>query len=99
MFPCTQCGACCRKAGIAIEHFKKQGISFPYKAKEDGSCEMLENNLCKVYNERPDICRLNVQAKLLGIKEKKYYRKSIVACNKLMDEQNVPQEFRIRVLI
>ena len=96
-FPCTKCGACCSNVGIAIKQLKENGIEFPYKAGKDGACEMLENNICKVYDNRPNIYRIDDQAKLLRIKKEVYYRESILACNELMDYQGVPQEFRIKL--
>jgi len=53
-FNCTGCGCCCSRVGKAMDNMKRLG--FPYNAKEDGSCEMLdENKQCKVYENRPDV--------------------------------------------
>jgi Fe-S-cluster containining protein len=35
---------------------------FPYKAREDGSCEKLKNNLCSVYEDRPLLCNIDRMA-------------------------------------
>ena len=67
MFRCTQCGCCCRMVGLLKD--------FPYKSKADGSCEMLQDNKCLVYETRPSICRVDEQIKLSGMgKRKGYYR-------------------------
>jgi uncharacterized protein len=92
MFPCTMCGCCCRRIGDII----KQGIEFPYKAMSDGACEMLEDNKCKIYDSRPTICNIDKLAKILHIERKEFYKENIKACNQMMDDDNIPQEFRIR---
>jgi len=93
VFPCTQCGCCCRRVRAIIE----LGIGFPYKAKEDGSCEMLtEDNNCKVYDSRPFICNISEVAKILNKDIDEYYAENIEICNKIMDEDNIPIEFRIK---
>ena len=53
MFPCEQCGCCCRMVGK---------VSFArYLALDDGTCKHLdkETNLCKIYSERPYFCRVD----------------------------------------
>lgn len=95
MFPCTKCGACCRRAKIVIDELAKNGIEFPYKARANGECEMLEDNKCKVYENRPDVCKLDVMAKILHMKKETYYKLTAIECNKMMDEDNIPIEFRV----
>jgi hypothetical protein len=46
IFPCEQCGACCKSAGIKLL----------LPTKEDGSCEHLNGNDCTIYDHRPEIC-------------------------------------------
>lgn len=49
-FPCTHCGACCRRAWML-------GRAFPLKA--DGSCAHLRaDNSCAIYAVRPAVCRV-----------------------------------------
>ena len=91
MFPCTQCGCCCRRMGEVI----KLGVDFPYKIKENGECEMLEDNKCKVYDSRPAICNIDELAEILGAERETFYKENIKCCNQMMDEDNIPQEYRI----
>lgn len=91
MFPCTKCGCCCKRLGKAI----KEGIGFPYRAKENGECEMLEDNKCKVYDTRPDICNVDKVIELIGLDRNEYYKEGIYACNKMMDEDGISIEYRI----
>lgn len=91
-FPCTMCGCCCKRIGLLIE----QGIDFPFKAREDGACEMLtEDNKCKVYDNRPTLCNIDALAKLLHQDKKSFYRQNIKACNKMMENDKIPHEYKI----
>lgn len=91
-FNCTSCGICCKKVGGAVELSRdmvkngsederiKEIAAFPYSCDESGKCEMLgEDNLCKVYGHRPDICNV-----------KKFYEKyyTKVMSNKEFFEEN-----------
>lgn len=52
-FPCNACGACCRSLG---------GVSiYAELDRGDGVCRHLddESNLCRIYAERPTICRVS----------------------------------------
>lgn len=91
MFPCTQCGCCCRRVGA----LKSLGADFPYDTDEFGVCEMLEDNKCKVYNNRPTICNIEKYAKEQRIDKELFFSENIDACNKMMDEDNVPLGYRI----
>ena len=54
-FPCIQCGICCQRVNLAVEtHFLDQG---------DGTCRHYDaaNKMCSIYNDRPDICRIDLQ--------------------------------------
>ena len=69
---------------------------FPYNVKADGSCEMLQDNKCLVYETRPSICRVDEQIKLSGMGKRKGYRESYKVCNELMDMFNVDKSYRIK---
>ena len=45
-FLCSQCGACCRRAGIW------EGAKYGLPIKKDGSCGHLKNNLCSIYEDQ-----------------------------------------------
>lgn len=75
-FECWSCGACCKLAGL----------NHPELDRGDGICKNLTpDNLCSIYNERPDFCRLNPkrpakeQGKWCKLIEKnwEYYRSSL----------------------
>ncbi|EMT5586590.1 TPA: YkgJ family cysteine cluster protein [Providencia stuartii] len=55
LFPCDKCGACCRHVDRANEtQFLDRG---------DGICKHYNeiSMLCTIYEERPDICRVDKQ--------------------------------------
>ena len=73
MFPCTKCGLCCAKIGGVLKlkssRFQKEIDEFPYAAKEDGSCEMLKDGLCSVYENRPNICNIGFMKEKYGLQD------------------------------
>ena len=53
VFPCTQCGACCRHVNLSelTEHLDRgDGICCHYD---------LDSKLCLIYESRPEICRID----------------------------------------
>lgn len=88
LFVCSMCGACCRRVGLIINELVKKG--FPYKVKENGSCEMLdENNLCKVYDNRPDMCSIEKTALKSGKTKEEYYKQTIEMCNEFIRQDQL----------
>lgn len=56
-FPCTQCGCCCKQV------FRSELTA--YLDKGDGCCRYLaSDNTCSIYEDRPDICRVDLQYKV-----------------------------------
>ena len=101
-FPCSGCGACCRRINKAVENLsdftkdKDSDFYFPYKWDENGVCENLIDNKCLIYEDRPLICNIDKLLSLTNIPRKKFYKMNIVECNKMMDEDNLPNELRIK---
>ena len=100
MYPCTQCGACCKVAGRVPATFPTEDPTnifyFPYKTDESGRCENLtEDNKCAVYDHRPLICNMDLFIEVTQLDKIKFYNENIAYCNQLMDEQGVPIHFRI----
>lgn len=100
-FPCTQCGACCRRISRAIEFVKTMSpekqkmFAFPY-THTDGICDMLVDNKCSVYEDRPLLCNIERVARVLDLSMNMFQRANIEACNKMMDEDNMPEHYRIK---
>lgn len=67
-FKCHGCGLCCYKVDFIkdkiymySEDVRKMVEEFPYKTRDDGSCEKLDLKTmqCTVYDNRPDMCSVD----------------------------------------
>lgn len=79
-FPCTKCGECCRHI-----NFIPQLSSFD---QGNGVCKHLQGNLCDIYENRPEICRVDVIYKKYfsnQYSEEEYIEMNLKGCKKLMD--------------
>lgn len=108
-FPCTGCGQCCKQVGPAVEKAKwlvlkgkstkeqKEIAKFPYKWDENGACENLnEDNSCKVYDDRPDICSIRkTWENHSSATWRQYMILSAAACNAMQEEAKIPESFRV----
>ena len=99
-FPCTSCGLCCKN----VINIYSQPMSpimqflvdkFPYKVLEDGSCEMLKDNQCSVYEDRPLICNIRLGAKILGIDEDEWYKLTADSCNTMIKEAGLDSKYLV----
>ena len=93
IFPCTGCGCCCKKVGVIKPFLTEE--EFPYNTDEYGVCEMLIDNKCSVYDNRPDVCSVYKMAMKSNIPIEQYYNMSIIVCNAFMDQDNLPLNLRI----
>lgn len=95
-FNCSGCGACCKRIGLVQDKFKE--LNFPYQVNEKGWCEMLdENNKCKVYDNRPDICnieKMSVKLKdVLKMTQREFYKKNTELCNSMINEDKLDKKY------
>jgi len=91
-FLCSSCGACCRAAG------KMNGAKYGLPIKKNGSCANLIGNICSIYEERPDICKVDVMTgKRLFQSRKNYYIETTKQCHKLIDDDGVGEEYKIDI--
>ncbi|GAA9045861.1 YkgJ family cysteine cluster protein [Helicobacter pylori] len=90
-FPCTFCGLCCKNI-TGIDEF----VGFDAS---NGVCKFLdlETNLCKIYESRPLICRVDeVRKKLYShILLKEFYAKNTEICNALQEANHLDKSFRV----
>lgn len=70
-FPCTKCGACCRRASQLKE--------FPKELIVEGQCKHFLDNHCLIYDTRPEICRIDSNHMGMGTPE--YYQLTALICN------------------
>ena len=70
-FDCAKCGACCK-------------LFNPFTGL--GRCPRLTaDDLCSIYEERPDICRVDEMAKRSGVPIDEYYKTAELSCEALKE--------------
>jgi Fe-S-cluster containining protein len=99
-FPCSGCGCCCKRIKSVVDFLKLKDTNsplyFPYHWDSKGACNKLnDQNECTVYEIRPLICNVEKLTEFLGYDKKEFYKENILACNKMMDEDGIPSQFRI----
>ncbi len=100
-FKCTSCGLCCKNVGAYVEKAKekilngdnsdlvKEVASFPHDYDNTGKCEMLlQDNKCKIYNERPQICNVEKtrETHFNMVSKESYYEIAETICKKLQED-------------
>lgn len=107
-FPCTSCSLCCRN----VRNIRSDGLkypkdsivyqaasSFPYAWDEDGSCVMLKDNLCSVYETRPLLCNVKKLGNLIALQTntslETVYALTASACNDLIEAYKLDPSFMI----
>ena len=89
-FLCYTCGACCLEAGG----------KFGLPDRGDGACGNLgENNECLIYEDRPDICRVDKFYKNFEdlITKKQFYIENTKACHYLIDKHKLDDSYKINI--
>jgi Fe-S-cluster containining protein len=92
IFPCSRCGLCCRKLkGIP-------GLSEYDRG--DGVCRYLENNLCKIYEKRPDICNVETMYRLFfrdAISKQDFFLVNMQCCEEY--KSKIPSGIKVPELL
>lgn len=80
MFPCTQCGLCCRCVGLTIwgKHMALPNLA----------CKWLdeESNLCTIYEKRPLMCNVDAFYEKVfstGMTREEFYTENKAVCEEL----------------
>ena len=81
VFPCSQCGACCRIVGRIPESVRGDVV----KPDKDGVCVHLKDNECDIYDTRPTICRVD-KTKPVWMSMELWYTVNLTACDTLHRE-------------
>lgn len=93
-FPCTSCGLCCQNISN-IEELKDYDLG-------NGICKHFDilNKNCKIYDDRPNICRVDT---MFQLEYKKYFTKEAFyienakVCNALQEQYGLNESFKIIV--
>lgn len=101
-YPCTSCSQCCRRIGELLEGSYDYSIfdelvrRFPYKAREDGACEMLtDEGKCSVYETRPLLCNIKMGGYAMRIPQREWYRMNQEGCNRMVREAGMGNEYLV----
>lgn len=93
-FPCAKCGLCCK-------HVDRSSHT-EWLNRGDGVCRHLnrETSLCEIYEDRPNICRIDSSYKYFSkqISWFSYHKANADACNALQAEHKLPLSMRIIIL-
>lgn len=99
-YPCTGCGCCCKVIDqiLANAHqlLPEVAMAFPYKH-NNGVCEMLVDNKCSVYDNRPLLCRVDDLQKHLHIPIPIFYELTRQSCNTLIDKFGIDESFKVKL--
>ena len=94
MFPCTQCGQCCRRVDASpLTSALDRG---------DGTCRHFveADNACGIYETRPLTCRVDAyyEAHLQAqLDRQAYYRLNAECCNAMQAEAGIGEAHRVRL--
>ena len=105
-FPCTGCGQCCRQLGEILDAANASGNEafmllvllarvFPYTPEPDGSCPMLINNQCAVYEDRPILCNLERLQHIMEVPDEVWFQLNAASCNRLIRDAGLPEELLV----
>jgi Fe-S-cluster containining protein len=103
-FPCTGCGQCCRQldqilAGLSqVQNEALQFLleKFPYVPNPDGSCPMLRDGGCAIYNDRPMLCNLETIQRVLDVPDQVWFQLNAASCNHLIREAELNDSWLVR---
>lgn len=73
---------------------------FPFSFDSKGACEHLkEDNSCGVYDQRPDICRVEKvwEKHHPDLSREQYYRSAAMVCNSMMVQAGVDDRYLIPI--
>ena len=111
---CTKCGACCKKASVDAYNgftrsFYEKVLNIKLEelqTKKNGDCiNLLDDNSCAIYEDRPLICRYgndklhigpNTLQDLLKYTEREYLDLQMSSCNTIMDLNKIDKSYQIK---
>lgn len=81
-FPCDKCGECCRHIGGIAEL-----ADFD---RGNGTCVNLAGNICRIYGDRPLICRVDEMYERCFADEysrEEFYKLNLAVCQRLRESR------------
>lgn len=92
-FPCNKCGLCCRRINLVLE-LAEYDLG-------NGVCKYLKDNLCSIYEHRPEICRVDVMYSLNYANQyskEEFYRLNLIVCRRLQDKAGMSEEQQVTIM-
>ncbi len=94
MFPCTSCGLCCQNIADITE-LKDFNLG-------NGVCKHfnLINNSCNIYDNRPDICKVDKMFEIKYFKyftKKDFYIENAKVCNELQNQYKLNDSYKVKI--
>lgn len=94
-FNCTKCGACCKNIAYIAELRDCD--------KGNGVCKHLDlgTNECKIYANRPTICRVDEMFEKYFssiLSKAEFYKLNAKCCNILQEQQGISENFRMTII-
>jgi len=94
MFPCSGCGLCCQNIS-KIKELKDYNLG-------NGVCRYfnLQTNECEIYDNRPDICRIDKMFRMHYHKYftiEEFYIENAKVCNSLQNKYGIDKSFKIKI--
>lgn len=95
-YPCTKCGACCRRALFVVA---ATGLDdWPPGFTPSGACAALQaDNTCGVYETRPPLCRVDEMREAHGADKRDWYEANAAQCNTMQVEDGMAETFRVHL--
>ncbi|TVY08354.1 YkgJ family cysteine cluster protein [Paenibacillus cremeus] len=91
-FPCNECGLCCSNInGISELQDYDQG---------DGVCKYLKDNKCQIYENRPEVCRVNIMYQKhfsSTFTKEAFYIENLKICRELQSNFGIPTNKLIKL--
>jgi len=92
LFPCTSCGLCCQRISVVPE--------LSAYDRGDGVCMHLVENRCSIYEERPEICRIDQMFEKVYSKHfsrHEFYLENLKVCKNLQISAGLPEEQQVKL--
>ncbi|RXT02774.1 YkgJ family cysteine cluster protein [Ammoniphilus sp. CFH 90114] len=91
-FPCTSCGLCCQRISAVPE---LSGYD-----RGDGTCIHLVDHRCSIYEERPEICRIDHMFEKIyatQFSRPQFYLENLKVCKSLQIEAGLPEDQQVKL--
>lgn len=68
---------------------------FPYVPNPDGSCPMLRDGQCAIYEQRPMLCNLETIQRVLDVADPVWFQLNAASCNQLIRDAGLDEAWMV----